>query len=398
MRLGGTPELGHLTYCTNIHSGEEWPDVRSSLQQHLPIVKADFAPDALMGVGLRLSAVASDVLGRQEAKDELRELLRDQDCYVFTLNGFPYGVFHGQPVKEGAYRPDWADPLRLNYTNRVASLLAELLPDGIEGTVSTVPGTFRSWAPGRIDGIVDNLIRHAAYLVTLREQTGRTVSLTLEPEPRCLLETIAETVVFFQEHLFAPSAELRLSGLTGLSRADAAEALRRHLGLCYDVCHAAVEFEDPWDSIQSLQREGIAIGKVQLSSALKIRCVDSEIVTRIAPFDEPVYLHQVVARQGTRLTRYLDLPDALDDVAHTPSGTEWRIHFHVPVFLEELEEFSTTQDFLREILAIHRGAPISQHLEVETYTWDVLPESLRNVSLGAAIARELNWAKAALLA
>ncbi len=398
MRLGGSPELGHLTYCTNIHAGEEWPDVRRSLQQHLPVVKAGFAPGAPMGVGLRLSAVAAEALGRREAKDELRELLRDQDCYVFTLNGFPYGVFHGQPVKEGAYRPDWADPLRLNYTNRLAALLAELLPDEIEGTVSTVPGTFRSWAPDRIDGIVDNLIRHAAYLVTLREQTGKTVSLTLEPEPRCLLETVAEAVEFFQEHLFSPSAELRLSGLTGLSRADAAEALRRHLGLCYDVCHAAVEFEDPWDSIQSLQREGIAIGKVQLSSALKIRRVDSEVVTRIAPFDEPVYLHQVVARQGTRLTRYVDLPDALDGVAQTPSGTEWRIHFHVPVFLEELEDFSTTQDFLREILAIHRGAPISQHLEVETYTWEVLPEALRNVSLGAAIARELNWAKAALLA
>ncbi len=398
MRLGGSPELGHLTYCTNIHSGEEWPEVRHSLQQYLPVVKADFAPDAPMGVGLRLSAAAGDVLQRQDAMDELKQLLCDHGCYVFTINGFPYGVFHGQPVKEGAYRPDWADPLRLHYSNCLATLLAELLPDGTEGTVSTVPGTFRHWAPGRIDGIVDNLIRHAAHLISLRELTGKTVSLTLEPEPCCLLETIAEAVSFFQERLFTPSAELRLSALTGLSRVEAAEALRRHLGLCYDVCHAAVEFEDPCDSIRSLQGAGIAIGKLQLSSALKIRRVGPETVTRIKPFDEPVYLHQVVAQHGTKLTRYVDLPDALDDVAQTPEGTEWRVHFHVPVFLEELEAFSTTQDFLREILAIHRKAPISQHLEVETYTWDVLPEALRNVSLGAAIARELNWAKAALLA
>ena len=398
MRLGGNPELGHLTYCTNIHSGEEWAEVRRSLQQYLPVVKADFTPDAPMGLGLRLSAAAGDVLQRQDAMDELKQILRDYGCYVFTINGFPYGVFHGQPVKEGAYQPDWADPLRLHYSNRLATLLAELLPDDIEGTVSTVPGTFRPWAPGRIDGIVDNLIRHTAHLISLREQTGKTVSLTLEPEPYCLLETIAEAVAFFQERLFAPSAELRLSALTGLSRVEAADALHRHLGLCYDVCHAAVEFEDPSDSIRSLQEAGIAIGKIQLSSALKIRHVGPETVTRVKPFDEPVYLHQVVARHGTKLTRYVDLPDALDDIAQTPAGTEWRVHFHVPVFLEELEAFSTTQDFLREILAIHRRTPISQHLEVETYTWDVLPEALRNVSLGTAIARELNWVKAALLA
>ena len=397
MQLGGNPELGHLTYCTNIHAGEEWPDVRDSLRQHLPTVKAAFAPNAPMGVGLRLAAAAAETLQRPEAMDELRSLLREMDCYVFTLNGFPYGTFHGQPVKEGAYRPDWADPLRLHYTNRLATLLSQLLPDSLEGTVSTVPGTFRPWASGRIDEIVGNLIRHAAHLIELRAQTGKVISLTLEPEPHCLLETVAEAVAFFEEHLFAPTAELRLSALTGLARADAAEALRRHLGLCYDVCHAAVEFEDPGDSIRSLQAAGIAIGKVQLSSALKIPRIDPEAVALIKPFDEPVYLHQVVARHGSSLTRYVDLPDALENVTRTPDGTEWRVHFHVPVFLEELEEFSTTQDFLREVLAIHRAAPISQHLEVETYTWDVLPGALRSSSLGAAIARELNWAKAALL-
>lgn len=398
MRLGGTPELGHLTYCTNIHAGEDWPELSASLRHHLPTVKAGFAPKTSMGVGLRLASAAVETLQDPSAMNELRTLLVDHDCYVFTLNGFPYGVFHGQPVKEGAYRPDWAAPARLHYTNRLATLLSELLPNGLAGTISTVPGTFRAWAKGRVDAIAENLIRHAAYLVALRDETGKTISLTLEPEPRCLLETIDEAVTFFQEYLFSPSAELRMSALTGLSRGDSAEALRRHLGLCYDVCHAAVEFEDPQASVRALQAAGIAIGKLQLSSALKVTRVSQETGSKIKPFDEPVYLHQVVARRLGELTRYLDLPDALEDLGRTPDGTEWRVHFHVPIFLEELEEFSTTQDFLSEILAMHRATPICQHLEVETYTWDVLPEALRNVSLGDAIVRELNWAKTALIA
>jgi len=390
MRLPGRPELGQLTYCTNIHAGESWPEVRDGLHAHLPAIKAEVAPSQPLGVGLRLSAAAAEALAEPEAFAELRQLLDDGGYYVFTINGFPYGTFHGSRVKEGAYRPDWSEPARLAYSNRLADLLAALLPDGLDGSVSTVPGTFKPWADGRVETIADNLIAHVAHLVRLRADSGRTVTLALEPEPCCLLETIAETVAFFESALYAPAAVARLAALTGLSPAEAEAALRRHLGVCYDVCHAAVEFEDPAASVAALRKAGIPILKLQLSSALKVASVDAAVAERLRAFDEPVYLHQTVQRRHGTLTRYLDLAEALaalDDAV----GSEWRTHFHVPIFLADMEAFATTQDFLREILALHRRQPVSEHLEVETYTWDVLPAQYREVGVSAAIARELAW-------
>ena len=392
MRLGGAPDLGHLTYCTNIHAAETWPDVLAGLKQHLPVIKAGFAPARPMGVGLRLAAAAAESLEDPAAFAELSALLDEGGYYVFTINGFPYGAFHGRTVKDGAYRPDWSEPSRLAYSNRLARLLAALLPEGMEGSLSTVPGTFKPWAEGRVPTIVDNLIQHAAQLVALARETGKTVVLALEPEPSCLIETIEETVAFFETFLFGSEAEARLAELAGLSRIQSAAALHKHLGVCYDVCHAAVEFEDAEGSLAALRTAGIAIAKVQLSSALRIARVEAGTADQLRPFDEPVYLHQVVARRNGGLSRYLDLPDALAQIGRD-QGAEWRIHFHVPVFLAEMQDFGTTQAFLREILALHRAQPISAHLEVETYTWDVLPESYRNLGVGAAIARELNWVK-----
>ena len=326
--------------------------------------------------------------------DELKGFLADHDLYVFTINGFPYGPFHGRPVKEQVYQPDWRQEARVTYSDRLADLLAELLPDDptLHGSISTVPGTFKplAEAPGAVEHMARNLIRHAAHLVGIRERTGRTIALALEPEPCCFLETIDETVGFFEQHLFGATAVRQLCELTGLARGDAEDALRRHLGVCYDVCHAAVEFEDPAGSLRALQAAGIGVPKLQLSAALRIAAVGSETAPQLRPFDEPVYLHQVIARQDGRLTRYLDLPQALEALAQN-RGAEWRVHFHVPIFLEQLQDFSTTQAFLGEILALHRRAPISSHLEVETYTWDVLPERYRQVDVASAIARELGW-------
>jgi hypothetical protein len=402
MKLDGA--LGHLTYCTNIHRGETWPEVLAALERHLPAVKARFAPDRRFGVGLRLSALAAEALRNPKAFAQLRGLLDAHDAYVFTINGFPYGPFHGVRVKEEVYQPDWQHEERLVYSDRLADLLADLLPDepGLEGSVSTVPGTFKplARAPGVAERIADNMIRHAAHLVLLRARTGRTIALALEPEPYCLLETIDETVRFFEQHLFAGNAIERLANLCGLSEGDAEQALHRHLGVCYDVCHAAVEYEDAKGGLERLRAAGIRVPKLQLSAALRIAPVDAAKAERLRAFDEPVYLHQVVERQGGRLTRYLDLPQAFAALgeAGRADPREWRVHFHVPIFLAEIEHFSTTQDFLREILAIHREKPISAHLEVETYTWDVLPEDARRVDVATAIARELAWVKERLTA
>ena len=284
-----------------------------------------------------------------------------------------------------------------SYSNDCADLLASLLPDNVNGTISTVPLSFKGWDVS-LDTMTAALVDHAAHLVEIERRTGRSIMMTLEPEPCCTLETIAETIDYFKNHLFANSARDRLVAKTGLSQADAEDALRRHLGVCYDVCHAAVEYEDPKSSLADLAAEGIAIGKLQLSSALRIPSVSEETAHALSDYDEEVYLHQVVARhEDGILMRYRDLPEALSRLDEL-LGSEWRVHFHVPVFLETLPDFGTTQNFLRDVLALHRENPVTEHLEVETYTWDVLPNDLRRDDLSGAIVRELNWVRGELTA
>jgi len=395
MQFPDRPELGHLTYCTNIHRGATWPEMLTALARHLPAIRQEAAPDRPFGLGLRIGAPAAESLRGGQAGAELKELMERESCYLFTINGFPYGSFHGERVKEQVYAPDWGTPERLSYTDNLADILLEFLPEGMSGSISTVPGSFAPWTEGRVEAITEGLVRHAAHLAQIHDRTGRTIALALEPEPRCMLETIEETAAYFGRELFGRRAVSLMRELTSLGPARAEEALRRHLGVCYDVCHAAVEFEDPQGSLDLLREKGIAVPKLQLSSALKIDQISRQSAEALRPFDEPVYLHQVVARNGAGFRRYLDLPEALADLDAT-IGNEWRVHFHVPVFLPEMERFSTTQDFLRDILAIHRAAPISEHLEVETYTWDVLPAAYRATEVSEAIARELNWVRGEL--
>ncbi len=383
--------LGRLTYCSNIHPGEAWDDVRRVLAERVPAVKAKVSPERTMGVGLRLAAVAAEALDAPEAIADLQGLLRAHDLEVFTINGFPYGPFHGTAIKAQVYQPDWRTDERLAYSNRLADILAALLPADGFGTVSTVPGTFKPLAEGHEAAMAERLIDHVAHLVALRARTARTVALALEPEPFCFLETIDEAIAFFERHLFAGSAAARLAERTGLARQEAAAALPRHLGLCYDVCHAAVEYEDPDASFAALEAAGVPVHKLQLSAALRIDRVDAESRRALAAFAEPTYLHQVVARTADgALRRHVDLPEALA-LGEAADGEAWRVHFHVPIFIDDMARFATTQDFLRAVLARHRDRPIAPHLEVETYTWDVLPERWRGVAVEDAIARELAW-------
>lgn len=390
------PGSPHLTYCTNIHAGETWAEVRANLERHVVRVKAAVAPDRPFGVGLRLSAVAAAALAEAEELERFRSFLHDHGLYVFTINGFPYGPFHGTRVKEDVYLPDWLDDARLQYTDQLAGLLAALLPDGLEGTVSTVPGAFK----GRVRGAADEarmaevMVRHAAGLHRLRERTGRMVSLALEPEPCCHMETVDETVRFFEGHLFAAPAAALFGRLTGLGRGESEAALRRHLGVCFDACHMAVEFEDAAAGLAAFRRTGIRVGKVQVSAGLRVRMDpgDRALVAALRPFAEGVYLHQVVERRDGQLVRYLDLPEALEAAARDGRGVrEWRIHFHVPLFREELGPFASTQDYLRGVLDLLRREAHTPHLEVETYTWDVLPEAFRREDIAVAVARELQW-------
>ncbi|MFP4539136.1 MAG: metabolite traffic protein EboE, partial [Dichotomicrobium sp.] len=234
MRLPGN--LGWLTYCTNIHPGESWAETRRTVAERVSEVKRQVSPDASFGVGLRLSAKAAEELSEEGNLEDFAALLAENDLHVFTINGFPYGPFHGTPVKENVYEPGWFDSARLDYTNRLADLLAALLPDGMTGSISTVPCAFRPRGQGREEAMRENLIRHAARLHGIAERTGKEIALALEPEPCCYLETTAETVAYFKQRLLDGSAVGRMSELTSLSAAQAEETLRRHLGVCLDVC------------------------------------------------------------------------------------------------------------------------------------------------------------------
>lgn len=391
----------HLTYCSNIHPGESWAEVRANLARYVPAVRDRLIPEGEFGIGLRLSARAAEELSAPGVLDELLQFLARERLYVFTLNGFPYGTFHGTRVKEEVYLPDWRDPQRLRYTNLLADLLAALLPDGspddraIQGSVSTVPGAYKPalGGPQDVAAMVEHLLQHVAHLVALRARSGRSISLALEPEPHCFLETIDEAVDFFTRQLHGPAAQSRTMELTGLDRPAAADALRQHLGLCLDLCHAAVEYEQPADCLRRLRDAGIRVHKMQISAGLQLPALTPEALEALKRFDDPVYLHQVVERSPAGLVRYADLPEAFAAVDGAAPQREWRVHFHVPIFLDRLPPFASTQSFVREMLATQRAHPVSAHLEVETYTWGVLPEALRTGTVDAAVARELAWAR-----
>jgi sugar phosphate isomerase/epimerase len=392
MHVGGS---AHLTYCTNVHPGESWPQVRHNLLTHVTAVKAQVCPERPFGVGLWLSAQAARALSEGDELPRLKELLSARDLYVFTLNGFPYGAFHGRVIKERVYEPDWRDPRRLAYSNALAELLAELLPAGMRGSISTLPGAFKPSirTPQDEQAMADQLLSHVARLHRLLETTGKQIALALEPEPCCYLETADETIAFFDHHLRSARTLRRMCEQAGVGASRGAELLERHLGVCLDACHAAVELEQPAELVAKLRAASIPIVKLQLSSGLCIERVDASMLQALRPYFDEVYLHQVVERRGNELTRYLDLPQAAHALVARSFAEppEWRVHFHVPVFLERMRSFGSTQAFLREMLALHRQQALCEHLEVETYTWEVLPEEARPLALTDGIARELRF-------
>src|SRR5262249_10886754 len=146
-------------------------------------------------------------------------------------------------------------------------------------------------------------------------------------------------------------------------------------------------------ALDAFPAAGIRIAKVQLSAGLTVGLdgTDTAPLQALRPFAEGVYLHQVVERRQGTLTRFVDLPDAFAAAGPAPSGREWRVHFHVPLFRRELGPFRNTQDYLGEVLAVLAREARTGHLEVETYTWDVLPEEYRREDIVTAVARELGW-------
>jgi len=345
----------HLTYCTNIHPAVGWEAVLGSLRAHAPELKARLSPDAPFGIGLRLSGGESRELLADGLLDDFRAWLDGEGLYVFTVNGFPHGTFHGQPVKADVHAPDWRSEERVAYTLRLAEILSALLPDGVDGTISTSPLSYRPWLDE--DGLqtcTANVLRVADEL------QGTRISLAIEPEADGALADIRDLVEWWPEALD-----------------------RERVTACFDACHSAVAFEEPEEALAALDTAGIRIGKAQLSAALTLPVIARAELERFA---DPIYLHQVTQRgkDGT-LVSWPDLPEALDGFG---GGEEWRVHFHVPIFLERYGALRSTQDHLRDVIELVRDR--TAHLEIETYTWDVLPAELKASSVDS-IAREYEW-------
>lgn len=378
----------HLAYSTNVHRGETWRETFDALQNYTLAVRDKICPQKPFGIGLRLSWVAAYQLSNRETLLEFQRWLGKNNCYVFTMNGFPYGQFHGARVKENVYRPDWTAPERLAYTNLLFDLLAQLVPAGIEGSVSTLPGTFKEFGlhADALKMMRHNLWLCVGHIARVSEKSGRQLHLGLEPEPLCLLESSLETIHFFDRLRAEHPRDERLAA---------------HLGVNYDTCHFAVGFEEPQNALGSLLEHKIKISKIHLSSALKVQPTP-EALDELKKFADDIYFHQVVVRDenGNR-TIYRDLPDALAEKRKTENGKrkeiEWRIHFHVPLHAPAAPPLENTNDHLLGVLDLLADNPqICSHLEMETYTWEVLPPELKSQSVVEQLAAEYDWTLAQL--
>jgi hypothetical protein len=389
--------LGHLAYSTLVHPGDTWDEMRRSVETYAPAVKARVSPDAPYGLSLRLSAASADAL-TADYDEQLRfsAWLRDHDMYVFTVNAFPYGPFKGRVVMEEVYEPDWSTDKRVRYTIQVADILANITPESIAPSIQTAPLAFRAKVTraAQTDLLTENLLRVVAHLVELERRTGRRVKLAVEPEPACFLETTEETVRYFRDYVWSADGIHRLMRLTGLPASEVPSVLRRHLGVVFDICHQSVQFEDIGASLRLLRDAGVPIFKLQAAAALRIPDVHSGAIQALTAFTKTIYLSQTNEMRDGRLTRRLTLADAIDAWRADPSGQrEWRTHFHVPVFLDDLGEFGTTRREIDIALSLHGETPLSDHLEIETYTWDVLPEEIKTGDITDYVARELEWVR-----
>ena len=373
----------HLAYCTNVHPAESWADTLKVLQTEVLAVRDRLREagkcEGPFAIGLRLSARAAEELLAGEKLAEFSQWLAESETYVFTINGFPYGDFHGTRVKEKVYQPDWTTEERLTYTNRLFEIIATLAPVESGGSVSTLPGSFKEFGADE-SLIFENLEACARTIESLAIESGKDLHLGLEPEPLGHFENTEETLAFFERFL---------------SAAENPELIRSRIGLNYDTCHFAIEFDDCRESLEAFRAAGIRISKVHLSSALQFDPNDQSSLESLQSFDEPTYLHQVIVKGEPGLRRAKDLPDFF----HNLDSGQWQIsttdlarcHFHVPLYSEAAAPLGTTQQHVNDVLAYREEFPdFCNHYEIETYTWGVLPDEIQT-DLTSQIVREFEW-------
>lgn len=382
MKLGDA----HLSYCLNIHRGESWAENKEAIHTSARAVRDQLGVTEPFGLGLRIGAAAAQDLRDPAERQAFAAYLADHNLYAFTVNAFPFGTFHGTRVKEQVYAPDWRSDERVEYTTLIADILADLLPEGVQGSISTVPASFKPWikTDADVDAMIERILRTAIHLRHLEREQGRYIHLGLEPEPACYLETTAEMVDFYKKLLAAAIAEDPVNG---------EQLVRRYIGVCFDCCHFALQFEDLEQSLDTYLAEGILISKVHLSAALHL---DGELDTEpLHAFDEPVYLHQVKAKTSDGIVHgWTDLPAGLAGVAELKEGhavEALRCHFHVPLFWSgNPGGLGTTRDCLTPAF-FKKLLHATPHMEIETYTFDVMPADLQKPDVVSSIVPEFQW-------
>lgn len=363
-----------LGYCSNVHAARTLEQMRAELSTHATAVREMLGLDGRLPLGLWLPASAMDSV-RASGHGRLKGWLDANDIEVFTINGFPFGDFHGDIVKHAVYRPDWTDTRRSSYTLELAELLAGLIEPEQSGGVSTVPlGWGAAMDSDAVTSAAGRLRELAERLEELEERTGRCIHVDIEPEPGCTIERLDGLAHFFERHLLGGPDE---------------ERIRRYLRACVDCCHAAVMFEDLAEGITALDDRGILIGKVQVSNALDVDMNGDAARRALGDYRDPRWLHQVMVRDehGTRF--HEDLHRAFEH----ESGGHWRVHFHVPVHVESIGPLGTTQSLLEDAIRMLRDRTDATDWEVETYAWSALPDSLQPASLAEGIAAELQWTR-----
>ncbi len=390
---------GHLSYCSNIHPGESWLETFNNIKTLTTQVRSQLTNGAF-GLGLRLSNQASKDLEDGDNLAVFKKWLSEENMYVFTVNGFPFGGFHFQEVKDKVHQPDWTTEDRYNYTIRLFNILAELLPEGLDGGVSTSPVSYKYWHNSDIDLETAKSIsckqmaEIAIHLAEIKKKCGKSLHLDIEPEPDGVLESGPEFIDFYNDFLLAEGKE-HIAQRLGITNEEAQKIIFEHLQICFDVCHFAVGFENIQTSINDILSAGIKVGRIQISAALSTGFLGSDrsrkrLKDELAKFDEPTYLHQaVVLKNDGSLKRYPDLGPALADF-YSEDFSELRTHFHVPIFTERYGNLLSTQKNITETLKVWKDLNFTNHLEVETYTWDVLPLEMRT-DIVSSVVRELNW-------
>ena len=387
-----------IGYCTNVHAGVDLQAIQDNLQLYSSAIRINLGSESPLGVGLWIPAkAASELTATSSRVADFREFLESRSLLAYTINGFPYDNFHQTIVKRDVYSPPWWDDRRLDYTKQLAQILAGLLPENQRlGTISTLPVGWRAdvQSESELNEAAQRLRQLATFLEKIESDTGKRIIIAIEPEPGCVIDTAEGMTTWFNNRL--PD-----------------EVHRRYLSVCHDICHSAVMMESQVDVLNQYADAGIAVGKVQVSCAVVAEWDSMAIYRRLeaaeqlGKFAEDRYLHQT-GRQTLDHSFALteDLPELIAQIS-SESGDpaqgdkKWVVHFHVPIFLERFGHLTTSQpdvlDVLRFLQAKDCRLDFTGHLEIETYAWSVLPETMRKRGLADDITEEIRWLKRRLI-